>query len=44
MIQKLDEGEEQNELAQSLLEIDVCYKKNKERLERDLNKMEYQIH
>ncbi len=30
-------------MEKSLKEIEVTYKKNKERLERDLNKMEYKI-
>ena len=30
-------------MAQSLKDIEVCYKKNKERLEKDLNKMEFKI-
>ena len=34
---------QEEELAKSLKEIEVCYLKNKERLEKDLNKMEFKI-
>ena len=43
LTRKLDEKKEENELAQSLKDIEICYKKNKERLEKDLNKMEFKI-
>lgn len=39
----LENTHEEDELEKSLKEIEVCYKKNKERLEKDLNKMEYKI-
>ncbi|CDW72116.1 UNKNOWN [Stylonychia lemnae] len=38
-----ENNQEEDELAKSLKEIEVCYKKNKDRLEKDLNKMEYKI-
>lgn len=34
---------EKDELSKSLKEIDLCYQKNKRRIERDLNKMEFKV-
>ncbi len=38
-----DQQYQEDELAKSLMEIEVCYKKNKDMLDRDLNKMEFKI-
>lgn len=37
----LDQDEPKDELVNSLKQIKVTYEKSKERLEKDLNKMEY---
>jgi hypothetical protein len=34
---------DKEELARSLKEIEITYNKSKDRMERDLNKMEYQV-
>jgi len=34
---------DRDELSKSLQQIEVCYQKNKKKLERDLNKMEYKV-
>jgi hypothetical protein len=39
----LDREEPKDELVNSLKQIKVTYEKSKERLEKDLNKMEYQV-
>jgi hypothetical protein len=39
----LDKSEPKDELVRSLKQIKVTYEKSKERLEKDLNKMEYQV-
>ena len=39
----LDQDEPKDELVNSLKQIKVTYEKSKERLEKDLNKMEYQV-
>lgn len=37
----LDKSEPKDELVRSLKQIKVTYEKSEERLEKDLNKMEY---
>lgn len=39
----LNKDEPKDELVKSLKQIKVTYERSKERLEKDLNKMEYQV-
>ena len=39
----MDKAEPKDELVRSLKQIKVTYERSKERLEKDLNKMEYQL-
>jgi hypothetical protein len=39
----LDKDEPKDELVKSLKQIKVTYERSKERLEKDLNKMEFQV-
>lgn len=41
--QNLQIERDRDELSQSLHQIELCYQKNKQKLERDLNKMEYKV-
>ena len=41
--QNLQIEREKDELSKSLQQIDICYQKNKKKLERDLGKMEYKV-
>ena len=41
--QSLQFEREKDEFSKSLKEIELCYQKNKMKLERDLNKMEYKV-
>ena len=41
--QNIQMERDRDELSKSLQQIDICYQKNKKKLERDLNKMEYQV-
>ena len=34
---------DRDELSQSLQQIELCYQQNKQKLERDLNKMEFKV-
>jgi hypothetical protein len=43
LISKIGNEGDEDELARSLKEIEVCYEKNKVRMERDLNKMEFKV-
>lgn len=40
---RLDKDEPRDELVKSLKEINSTYERSKERLEKDMNKMEFQI-
>ena len=43
MVCLFQEDKQEDQLAKSMREIDIAYGKSKERLEKDLNKMEYHV-